>query len=452
MTIIYIPLEISIPPYQLYQYIREHVQDSFLLESGAGSKQKAELSILGFDPEKIISLDQASQKDIFSILRSELQNHQVSDSGKYIGGLVGTFSYDAFRAIENLPDHAPQDKKFPDALFGLFLDGIVYDHLKNKVQYFYQSEIEDRSFFIKDFIQQINKEPLSKLRNDSNPRFQCNDLEYECSKDHFAKNVALIKEKIRNGETYQTVYSQRISTSFKGDPYAVYLRLREINPSPYLFFIDLKGYQVFGSSPETLVSVHNNTVRTFPLAGTRRLGAPEERDFLKQDLLNDPKEQAEHNMLVDLGRNDLGKVCTFGSVHVPRYMEIHEFSHVIHIASIVEGQLRDDKDSIDALKAVFPAGTVSGAPKIRSMEIIDEVENMRRGPYAGAAGYLSFNNNMDLAIAIRTFYTVNNRLYLQAGSGIVIDSDPVREYEETKHKLQALLVALNQSQIKEVII
>ncbi|MFX0060737.1 MAG: anthranilate synthase component I family protein, partial [Candidatus Hermodarchaeota archaeon] len=354
--------------------------------------------------------------------------------------------------IENLPDHAPQDKKFPDALFGLFLDGIVYDHPKNEVQYFCHSEIENRSFFIKDLIRKINEEPLPKLRKDSNQKFQCNDLEYECSKDHFVKNVALIKEKILNGETYQTVYSQRISTSFRGDPYAVYLRLREINPSPYLFFIDLKGYQVFGSSPETLVSVHNDVVRTFPLAGTRRFGAPEERDFLKQDLLNDPKEQAEHNMLVDLGRNDLGKVCTFGSVHVPRYMDIQEFSHVIHIASVVEGQLRDDKDSIDALKAVFPAGTVSGAPKIRSMEIIDEVENMRRGPYAGAAGYLSFNNNMDMAIAIRTFYTANNRLYLQAGAGIVIDSDPIREYEETKHKLQALLVALNQSQIKEVIV
>ncbi|MFX0094021.1 MAG: anthranilate synthase component I family protein, partial [Candidatus Hodarchaeota archaeon] len=292
---------------------------------------------------------------------------------------------------------------------------------------------------------------LQQNQDNLHKNFQFNDLDYEISQADYTKNIAYIKEKIRNGETFQTVYSQRLSTSYSGDPYEVYLRLREINPSPYLFFIDIGGYQVFGSSPETLISVHQNIVRTFPIAGTRRLGTPEEREFLKQELLNDPKEQAEHNMLVDLGRNDLGKVCKFGTVHVPRYMEPQEFSHVIHLVSVVEGQLRDDKDLIDAFRAVFPAGTVSGAPKIRSMEIIDELEKMRRGPYAGAVGYLSFNARMDLAIAIRTFYTVKNRLYLQAGGGIVIDSNPIREYEETKHKLQALLTALDQTKTKEAI-
>lgn len=444
LNVNFITMKTECTPHLLYQSLRQMVNHSFLLESGAGYKSRADTSMIGFSPTKIISLDlESSGSDSFSILRKEIEHYKIENDGKYLGGLVGVFSYDAFRSIEKLPDNCPKDKKFPDALFGLFLDGVIFDHVKDTVTYFYHENSKNRVEFVSDVIEQLNEQKRrEKLENGPSTAFSFDKIDYEISKDEYMKKVLEIKEKIEEGETFQTVFSQRLSTEYEGDPFSVYLKLREINPSPYLFFIELNDFKVFGASPETLVSVHERIARTFPIAGTRKLGTAAEQEMLMNDLLTDPKELAEHNMLVDLGRNDLGKVCQFGSIHVPKYLEVQKFSHVIHLVSIVEGTLKQDKDSFDAFKAVFPAGTVSGAPKIRSMEIIDDMEKMRRGPYAGAVGYFSLNGGMDLAIAIRTFYTVNNRLYFQAGGGIVMDSDPAKEYEESLQKLQALITSL----------
>lgn len=449
-----IALKTECTPHLLYQSLRQKVNHSFLLESGAGYKHRADTSMIGFSPNKIISLDLKNlESDTFTILRKELENYKITNNGKYLGGLVGIFSYDAFRTIEKLPDNNPKDKKFPDALFGLFLDGIIFDHINNMVTYFYHAKSKNRIEFVNDVIEQLNEQKRrEQLENGSITAFNFDKIDYEISKDEYMKRVVEIKEKIKEGETFQTVFSQRLSVEYEGDPFSVYLKLREINPSPYLFFIELNDYKVFGASPETLVSVHKDIVRTFPIAGTRKLGKLNEQEDIMNDLLTDQKELAEHNMLVDLGRNDLGKVCKFGTIHVPKYLEVQKFSHVIHLVSIVEGTLQKNKDAIDAFKAVFPAGTVSGAPKIRSMEIIDDLEQMRRGPYAGAVGYFSLNGDMDLAIAIRTFYALNNRLYFQAGGGIVMDSDPEKEYEESLHKLQALITSLKMTKNKGEII
>jgi len=268
-------------------------------------------------------------------------------------------------------------------------------------------------------------------------------LRTNLTRSRFEKNVKKAKQYIRAGDVFQVVLSKRFEFSFKGDLTPFYKTLREINPSPYMYYLKMKDTAIVGSSPEMLGRVDGENAETFPIAGTRPIGkTPRQDKSLANELLKDPKERAEHVMLIDLARNDLGKVCEFGTVTVPEFMTVQKYSHVQHIVSRVTGQLRRDFDAIDVFKAIFPAGTVSGAPKKRAMEIIDELEPCRRGPYAGAVGYFSYNGNADFAITIRTLMTKQNRGYIQAGAGIVADSDPTREWFETEHKAKALLHAL----------
>ena len=266
------------------------------------------------------------------------------------------------------------------------------------------------------------------------------------TKERFEKSVEKAKEYITSGDIFQVVLSKRYDFRFKGDLVTFYRSLREINPSPYMYFLKAGNRKIIGSSPEMLVRVDNRVVETFPIAGTRPcVKDPSENKRLAEELLADPKERAEHVMLVDLARNDVGKIAKFGSVHVPEFMKVHRYSHVQHIVSQVVGDLREDRESYDALRAVFPAGTVSGAPKVRAMEIIEELEPVKRGPYAGAVGYFSYNSNVDFAITIRTLFADKDEAHIQVGAGIVADSVPEREWFETDHKAEALIRALNKA-------
>ena len=264
------------------------------------------------------------------------------------------------------------------------------------------------------------------------------------TKQSFVDNVKRAKEHINAGDIFQVVLSQRLQMYYPGSPFALYRKLRKANPSPYMFYVDFDEHVVLGASPESLLSIHGNQVTTNPIAGTRRRGKSQAEDaILEKELLSDPKEIAEHRMLVDLGRNDLGRISEVGSIHLTKYMEIEKYQHVMHIVSEVAGTLRADQHPLDALVACLPAGTVSGAPKIRAMQIIQEMENVKRGVYAGAVGYIGFNGNIDIALAIRTLVIKDKTAYVQAGAGIVYDSDPEAEYEETLHKAKSLLEVLS---------
>jgi len=268
------------------------------------------------------------------------------------------------------------------------------------------------------------------------------------TKEEFMANVRRAKEYIEAGDIFQVVLSQRLQVQLEADPFEVYRRLRSLNTSPYMYYLHFGGIQIVGSSPEMLVRVEQSTVETRPIAGTcRRGGNQAADDALARELRADPKECAEHLMLVDLGRNDLGRVCEFGSVKVTRLMEIERYSHVMHLVSVVQGKLNAGRDAYDALASCFPAGTLSGAPKIRAMEIIEELEPVRRGPYGGAIGYLSFNGNLDACITIRTIVIKGGTAYIQAGAGIVADSDPEQEYEESLRKAEALLQAIGMREV-----
>lgn len=313
----------------------------------------------------------------------------------------------------------------------MYDDGIVFDHITGQAYYYWYNENRIRK--IEQLLQNVPEgRPLvvGKLRTNM-------------TRSRFENKVRKTKEYIRAGDIFQAVLSKRFEFSFKGDLIDFYKTLREINPSPYMYFLKMKERAIIGSSPEMLGRVEGEHVETFPIAGTRPIGKTKTQDRqLANELLNDPKERAEHVMLIDLARNDLGKVCEFGTVTVPEFMTVQKYSHVQHIVSRVTGRLRGNFDAVDVFKAIFPAGTVSGAPKKRAMEIIDELEPSRRGPYAGAVGYFSYNGNADFAITIRTLVTKRNRGFIQAGAGIVADSDPTREWYETEHKAQALLHAL----------
>lgn len=310
----------------------------------------------------------------------------------------------------------------------------MFDHRQKRAFYYYSSE--NRLDEVETLItQSINSGVLDYDQPKANVTKEC-----------FEKSVEKAKEYITSGDIFQVVLSKRYDFHFKGDLVAFYRSLREINPSPYMYFLKAGNRKIIGSSPEMLVRVDNRVVETFPIAGTRPcVEDPSENKRLAEELLADPKERAEHVMLVDLARNDVGKIAKFGSVHVPEFMKVHRYSHVQHIVSQVVGDLREDRESYDALRAVFPAGTVSGAPKVRAMEIIEELEPVKRGPYAGAVGYFSHNGNADFAITIRTLFADKDEAHIQVGAGIVADSVPEREWFETDHKAEALIRALNKA-------
>ncbi|MEN4043587.1 MAG: chorismate-binding protein, partial [Methanobacterium sp.] len=341
---------------------------------------------------------------------------------------VGYVSYEAAGYFENM--NFPESS-YPEFQFGLFLDSIVFDRLKDKCEYV---------TFGENRVQEI-LEVAKKSYNIGNIEFKFKNHYY--TKEEYEKMVIKAKEKIKAGEIFQSVISNAREYEITGDKLSIYKTLREMNPSPYMYHLKLKNHEIIGSSPEMLVRVEGKNIETYPIAGTRKRGSTEEEDKkLEIELLNDKKELAEHLMLVDLARNDVGKVSEFGSVCVPEYMTVKKFSHVQHIVSRVTGILKEDLTAVDAFASIFPAGTVSGAPKIRAMEIINELERIPRGPYAGALGYFSVNGNADFAITIRTLICNGNNAKIQAGAGIVYDSVPENEYHECKSKAQAIINAL----------
>ncbi|MDH2906177.1 MAG: anthranilate synthase component I family protein [Methanomassiliicoccales archaeon] len=421
-------------PLELLPRIMSASEDCFLLESATGPAHSARYSFLGASPSvkavcngDTVSFDGRKRKQrIDRFLEEEMAQRKMRRRipFPYTGGFVGYFSYDVIRSFEKLPDkHSPSS--FPDAELGLFEDGFIYDNLEEKLFYFSTGDDRERELIGNDAVH----EDVSYGSMSSHPQ-----------KSRYLDAVDRAKEYIVDGDIFQVVLSRRRVVDGMKGMISFYRRLKAVNPSPYMYFVKFGDRTVIGSSPETLVRVEGRKIVTYPIAGTRPASKDKkENDRLRTELLNDEKEKAEHNMLVDLARNDVGRVSDFGTVRVPEYMNVERYSHVQHIVSRVEGRLSSSKTPVDALFSIFPAGTVSGAPKIRAMEIIEELEPFRRGPYAGAVGYYSFNGYLDSAISIRTLFCERDRAFLQAGGGIVYDSDPEKEFTETENKMGALL-------------
>lgn len=437
-------------PYDLFSKIYTHYEYAYLLESMEGPKKLAQHSFIGFDPRSIIkfkngellvddrrehtSINEKVDEPLVKIKEIVERNFSSIYGLRFIGGAIGYISYDAIRYWEQIPKIARDDLNFPEIELAIYDDGIIFDHVKEAAYYYHLTQ--DRTKDLEELIESPTEiQPLTYTEPKTN-----------LSQKRFKREVLKAKDYITSGDILQVVLSKRYEFTFDGDLIKFYGSLRRINPSPYMYFLKMKDRQIVGSSPEMLVRVENGIVETYPIAGTiPRLKDDTKNKALAKELLSDPKERAEHVMLVDLARNDIGRVSEYGSVHVPQFMEVHEYSHVQHIVSRVTGKLRSECDSYDALRAILPAGTVSGAPKVRAMEIIEEAEPTRRGPYAGAVGYFSFNRNCDFAITIRTLITNGNKAYIQVGAGIVADSDPEKEWYETGHKAQALIRALEVS-------
>ncbi|MCW4008252.1 MAG: anthranilate synthase component I [Candidatus Bathyarchaeota archaeon] len=441
-------------PVEIFSKLQNHCKTAYLLESIEGPKKLARYSFIGFEPRLTVTVkngeaelyneiteevDKAETSEPLRVVAELVKSKNVTNgSSRFAGGAVGYISYDAIRYWEKLPQKARDDLGFPDVQFGFYDDGIVFDHKQRQAFYYYSNEDRFAEF------EKLIKQPA----NGEAVRHQ--QPKMNVTKEQFEESVEKAKEYIAAGDIFQVVLSKRYELRFTGDLIAFYRSLREINPSPYMYFLKAEDRQIVGSSPEMLVRVDNGLVETFPIAGTRPCGAnSRENASLAKELLADPKERAEHVMLVDLARNDIGKIAKFGSVHVPEFMRVHRYSHVQHLVSQVIGELREDKDCFDVLRAVFPAGTVSGAPKVRAMEIIEELEPTRRGPYAGAVGYFAYNGNADFAITIRTLFANGSKAYIQAGAGIVADSVPEKEWVETNHKAEALMKALEKAGGKE---
>ena len=438
---------IKISPFETFARLSKKFDDIYILESILGPEKLSEFSYIGFNPSLKITLDNntiriskdykenitdvSNSYDLFSNLREILKENYVdNDFNRLVGGLVGFISYDIVRCWEDISDNYTK-RTYADFQFGLFNEGIIFDHERNKSYYYYSG--------------QNNLEEILELLN---LQREIGTIDYteptsNIDKEKFENNVDVAKEYIRSGDIFQVVLSRKYEFEITGDLLSIYKALRTINPSPYMYYYKTKNVNIIGSSPEMLVRVTGNQIETFPIAGTRPRDDDEERNKqLTDELLSDEKERAEHVMLVDLARNDVGQIARFGSVKVPEFMQVHQFSHVQHIVSKVIGELKKDRDCFDAIRAIFPAGTVSGAPKIRAMEIIQELEGESRGPYAGALGYFSKNMCADFAITIRTLVVKGNDAYIQAGAGIVADSIPEREWFETEQKASALIAAL----------
>ena len=443
---------------------------AFLLESVVGGEKWARYSFLGAGAVRAWRLIDRRQEiwspgegwraegetdDPLVAFEAAMPGRRVAslpNLPRFWGGAVGYFGYDLARFFERLPEPGPRGLDVPDALL-LFTDVVIaVDKLFDRALVIAAASTEGRSAdqAYHDALDRIDAtigllrgapapSPLHIDPAASEPAWRSS-----YGREDFEAHVERVREYIHAGDAFQVVLSQRLTAELRSEPFRIYRALRTLNPSPYLFFLDLDGMQLIGSSPEVMVRVEGGRVTLRPIAGTRPRGHGDEEDRrLEEELLADEKERAEHLMLVDLGRNDVGRVARYGSVSVPEFMTVERYSHVMHMVSQVEGELRQGLTALDAFRAGFPAGTVSGAPKIRAMEIIDELEPVRRGPYAGAAGYLSYDRrNLDTAIAIRTIVAESGLAHVQAGAGIVADSIPQREYEETLGKARALLRAL----------
>lgn len=461
-------------PVSAYEKLRRHLRvrdgsaQTFLLESVEGGEHIARYSFLGGGPHALFEswgerclttfangrVEETRASDPLAALRALMARYRpVPDPAlpRFFGGAVGYVGYDAIARFEprvKLPAHATLE--WPDVLMALTDILIVFDHSRHTIKLIANAQIDgdpaavyDAAVERLDALASALAEPLPHQMLDVRDRPAPPPAASNMTADQFRSAVLRAKEYIRAGDIIQVVLSQRFELEFSGDPLDVYRAIRCINPSPYLYCLEFGSRAVVGSSPEIHVRNEGGRVEVRPIAGTRPRGADAAEDErLARELLADPKERAEHIMLVDLGRNDLGRVCRFGTVRVPELMVIEKYSHVMHIVSDVVGELDPARDSFDLMRATFPAGTVSGAPKIRAMEIISELEPDRRGPYAGAIGYFGYSGNLDSCITIRTALLDGRKAYVQAGAGIVADSDPDREYEETCNKARGMLAAI----------
>jgi anthranilate synthase component 1 len=461
-------------PVSVYLKLLESGGASFLLESVEGGEQVGRYSFVGVSPRETITLRGRSViragaagqtttelppgQDILHVLQAELARSVPADLPglpRFSGGAVGYLGYDVVRFFERLPATAAPGLDMPDAVFLVADTLVVFDHARHRLLLLANAQVEPGGDVEAAYvgaierIQRLSERLLRPLPAVPSRRWGAahgngHDIESNMPRERYEAIVRQAKEHIAAGDIFQVVLSQRFSRRTSAHPFAVYRALRMLNPSPYMFYFDFgDDLQVIGASPEMHVRLEDGVASVRPIAGTRRRGAnPAEDAALEKELLADPKERAEHVMLIDLGRNDIGRVSDYGSVEVSDLMVIERYSHVMHIVSHVEGRLRPGLDAFDVMRATFPAGTVSGAPKVRAMEIIEELEGGRRGLYAGAVGYFSYDGSMDTCIAIRTMVMQGDHITIQAGAGIVADSDPAGEYQECVNKASALLVAV----------
>jgi anthranilate synthase component 1 len=434
--------------FDIFKKINDTYDDAFILESLTGPRELSEFSIIGFDPLYHLKFDrhhfklwkrghliyETKTRDPIKQIRA-IMPKPMPYRDRFIGGAVGYVSYDAIRFWENIP-RKKSTLNFPLLDFGIYTDGIIHNRSRNEIYYFHIGN-ESR---INEIIKVI-------YRKDSPKRKILYTIpKSNIQKRDFISKVVKAKGYLHDGEIFQVVLSRKLEFEITGDLLAIYLQLRKLNPSPYMYFMKRKTTCIIGCSPEMLVRSSFDNIQTFPIAGTRKVTRSKKQNMkLGRELLKDEKEVAEHTMLVDLARNDIGKVCVYGSVKTKELMHLKAFSHVQHIVSQVIGKLEKKYDCYDAFRAVFPAGTVTGAPKIRAMTIINELEPESRGPYAGALGYFSFNGSSDFAIIIRSIFVDGKQAYVQSGAGIVLDSVPEIEWLETVHKASALMSALEKA-------
>ncbi len=449
---------------QIYKILKNVSKNVFVLESCYDKEQSGRYSFLGFDPSleflckdhrvtlkssTTITIDNANPQEYIRKILVEHKSPVLSGLPPFTGGLVGYFSYDYIKYNEpKIKLNAKNDEGFQDVDLMLFEKIIALDHKENKIILIVTIPIENiETTYNKGILELENLKNLlvtGKEKEEEDGRI-LESLVPSFSRKEYSEMVKTAKKHIYEGDIFQVVLSNRLSAPYKGSMYHIYEKLKARNPSPYMFYFSSDNIEMAGASPETLVKLEGKKVMTYPLAGTRKRGKTlEENMRLEQDLLSDEKERAEHNMLVDLGRNDVGKISKFGSVKVESYMNVLHFSHVMHIGSTVVGEIAENKDAIDAIDAVLPAGTLSGAPKIKACEIIDNLEGLKRGVYGGAIGYLDFNGNMDTCIAIRFAFKKNDKIFVRSGAGIVADSVPEKEYEECINKARATVKVLEE--------
>jgi len=441
---------------------------SFLFESVVGGEKWARYSFAGARPsrqfkawgKRIEIIDGNNERvsfetdDPIGVLKDELSRYrpvEVAGLPRFYGGLVGYIGYDMVRFFERVPDSGKKGLTLPDMFFMLTDTILIFDSLRQKIKVVSNAHLNgDPDNAYKEAVDKIDglisrlKRPLRHRGvTKRGPTDYTSFVSSFGNREEFEKAVLKAKEYVMAGDVVQVVLSQRFDTKAETRPFDIYRALRVINPSPYMYYLDTGDARLIGSSPEILVRLEGDRITLRPIAGTRRRGESEAEDrALEEELKRDPKEVAEHIMLVDLGRNDVGRVAVTGSVNVTELMTVERYSHVMHLVSNVEGTLRDGLDAFDVLKACFPAGTVTGAPKVRAMEIIEELEPVRRGPYAGSVGYFSYSGNMDTCITIRTIIMKGRKVYIQAGAGIVADSVPEREYKETVNKAMGMMKAV----------
>ena len=438
-------LKVAKPPY------------SFLLESVEGGEHLARYSFIGTEPEEVIKTgpgQKDGEVDPLALVENMLNKYKLIETTnlpRFGGGAVGYLSYEAVRYFEKLPSPSNDPLNIPESIMMLTKTFLVFDHVRHKIQVVSHAHLDTGvEAAYKEAINRIDavvdrlNQPLDPAAIPRSSNYPSNNIGSNMSPEHHRFMVNKSKDYVVDGDVIQVVVSQRFSRSTSAHPFQIYRSLRAINPSPYMYYLELDGFQIVGASPEMLVQVENGVVATHPIAGTRPRSEDEEEDKrLEQELRTDEKERAEHIMLLDLGRNDIGRVSEPGTVVPSGILEVERYSHVMHLVSHVEGNLKAELTSYDALRSCFPAGTVSGAPKIRAMEIISEIEGEKRGPYGGAVGYFSFSGNMDTALVLRTGIYKDGVMYVQAGGGVVADSNPLDEYMETKHKSGALMRAID---------